>query len=63
MCNVDVEIEILPYELEVNTRTNEYLIFTDSIYGVCVVWIGEQKILVVFITLTICGDDVMLGMG
>ena len=57
-----LKIEILPYLIEVSTPTGENRIETEKIYRNSDVEIGERKFLANFISLSINGYDVILGM-
>ena len=60
--DMKVEVERLPYELEVRTPTGNQTLHVNEVYGNCDIWIGERKLVVDLIRLTIKGYDVILGM-
>ncbi|XP_071920696.1 uncharacterized protein [Coffea arabica] len=62
MFEIDMKVERLPYELEVRTPTGNQTLLANEVYRNCDIWIGEWKLVVDFINLTIKGCDVTLGM-
>ncbi|XP_071923145.1 uncharacterized protein [Coffea arabica] len=62
MLGIDVKAERLPYDLEVRTPTGNQILVANEVYRNCEIWVGERKLVVDLISLTIKGYDVILGM-
>ena len=62
MFGIDVKAERLPYNLEVKTLTGNQFLLANKVYRNCDIWVGERKLVVDLISLTIKGHDVILGM-
>ena len=62
MCAIDVKDKRLPYNLEVRTPTGDQSLLANKIYRNCEIWIGERKLVVDLISLTIKGYDIIIRM-
>ncbi|KAL3516349.1 hypothetical protein ACH5RR_023251 [Cinchona calisaya] len=62
MHDIGVDIEKLPYKLEVNTPMGDHVVVTDLFYKNCDVQVSGRKLPVDLISLPIQGYDVILGM-
>ncbi|XP_027071874.1 uncharacterized protein [Coffea arabica] len=62
MFGIDVKAERLPYDLEVKTPTGNQSLLANEVYRNCDIWVGEWKLVIDLISLTIKGYDVILEM-
>ena len=62
MCDIDIKLIKLSYDLEVKTATSEHTLITNMVYRGCEFWVGERKLGVDLIALPIRGYDVIIGM-
>ena len=62
MFEIDVKAERLPYDQEVKTPTGNQSLLANEVYRNCDIWVGEWKLVIDLISLTIKGYDVILEM-
>ena len=62
MCEIDIKLAKLPYNLKVRTLTSDQCLITSTVYKNCEILIGKRKLLGDLISLAIKGYDVILGM-
>ena len=62
MAHIDVNVEQLPYDLEIKTPITNKNLIANMVYKGCEIWIGERKLLVDLIELVLKGYDIILGM-
>ena len=62
MCEIDVKVKRLPYDLEVRTPMGDQSLLANDVHRNCEIWVGEQTLVVDFISLAIKGYDVIIGM-
>ena len=60
MCEIDVKVERLSYDLEVKTPTGDQSLLANAVYRNYDVWIGERKLVVDLISLAIKRYDVII---
>ena len=63
MYGIDVKVERLPYNLEVRAPTGDQYLLTNDVHRNCEIWVGERKLIVDFISLTIKGYDLIIRMN
>ncbi|XP_027122132.1 uncharacterized protein [Coffea arabica] len=62
MAHIDIKAEKLPYDLEIKTPITNKSILANKMYKGCDGWIGERKLSVDLIELTLKGYDLILDM-
>ena len=62
MCEINVKVERLPYNLEVRTPIGDQYLLVNEVYRNCEIWISERKLVIDLISLAIKDYDIIIGM-